>query len=45
MLTVVKILLQCVKIYTIYGGTLRTGESARVRFGSLYDAQVDEMSV
>ena len=44
MLTCVKILLQCVKIYAMYGRLLRTGESVKAGFGSLYDSQVEEIS-
>jgi hypothetical protein len=44
MLTCVKILLQCVNIYAMCGRLLRTGESVKAGFGSLYDSQVDKMS-
>jgi hypothetical protein len=45
MLTVVKILINCVRIYYTYGMSLKRGESVRAGFSSLYNGQMEEMSV
>ena len=45
MLPIVKILFHCVKIYYLYGRSLRASADLKVRFESVYDSHMEEMSV
>jgi hypothetical protein len=45
MFPIVKILFNCVKIYYFYGRSLKTSADLKVRFESVYDRHMEEMSV
>lgn len=42
---IVKILFSCVKIYYLFGRSLRASADLKARFESVYDRHIEEMSV